>query len=74
MIDLLSVLEGQVQVATPRNSNELPEWAEHIAARLTQDGLLQLGAGSRELSRVFGDLNQRLRYVLGEHDDPHASS
>ena len=74
LIGLLAVLEGEVWVASQAESDELPEWAQHLAARLAQDGLLEPEAGRQELRRTLGDLNQRLRYVLGEHNDPDARS
>lgn len=69
LIGVLAVLEGEV-LAAVTDRDELPDWAEHLTRRLTKDGLLQRGAGSPDLCQALGDLNQRLRYVLGEHDEP----
>jgi hypothetical protein len=73
LIGLLAVLEGEVWAADT-DHDDLPAWAAHLAQRLARDGLLAADAGNQELRRALGDLNQRLRYVLGEHDDPDRTS
>ena len=68
LIGMLAVLESEVQGADA--GDEVPDWALPLARRLNRDGLLPLDADSRELRQALNDLNQRLRYVLGEHDEP----
>lgn len=73
LVGVLAVLEGEVWAAELNARYEvaaIPEWAEHLARRLASDGLLRHDAGYMDLRQVLGDLNQRLRYVLGEHDEP----
>ena len=73
LIGLLAVLEGEVWAADTAD-DDIPEWAKRLARRLSRDGLLASNPGNQELRRALGDLNQRLRYVLGEHDDPDRTS
>lgn len=65
MIGLLATLEGELMTG----NDVLPDWASHIARRLSTDGLL-VGQSNRELRQSLNDLNQRLRYVLGDYDEP----
>jgi hypothetical protein len=53
---------------------EVPEWAQGFAARLSRDGLLAPDGRSRELRHALNDLNHRLRYALGEHNEPPGPS
>jgi hypothetical protein len=48
----------------------IPDWALRMARRLSRDGLLAADAGQRDLRQALNDLNHRLRYVLGEYDEP----
>lgn len=68
LIGMLAVLEGEVRAADA--GDEVPGWALPLARRLSGDGLLPLDADPRELRQALNDLNQRLRYVLGEYDEP----
>lgn len=70
LIGLLATLEGELMAPDPAGTDHVPEWAEGFAGRLTRDGLLTAPAGNRELRQALDDLNHRLRYVLGEYDDP----
>ncbi len=47
-----------------------PRFAARLTERLASTGLLPEHASVGELCAALGDLNQRLRYVLGEHDSP----
>lgn len=68
LIGLLATLEGQLMV--DQKEDGVPEWARRVADRLARDGLLDAPGDERELRQSINDLNQRLRYVLGEYDDP----
>ena len=46
-----------------------PNWARHLADRMSRDGLLTANPGSREVRQGLNDLNHRLRYLLGEYDE-----
>jgi hypothetical protein len=65
MIGLLATLEGELMTG----DDAVPDWASHFARRLSRDGLLA-GHSNRELRQTLNDLNHRLRYVLGEYDEP----
>ena len=52
---------------------EVPDWAKRFADRFSRDGLLTADAGGRQVRQSLNDLNQRLRYVLGEYDEPPES-
>lgn len=69
LIGLLAVLERQVW-ASDSESDDIPHWVDRLARRLARDGLLPVDSGTQELRQTLGNLNQRLRYVLGEYDDP----
>jgi hypothetical protein len=70
VVGLLATLEGELMVALQRDA--LPDWAAPLAHRLGRDGLLGEYAGQREVRQALNDLNHRLRYVLGEYDEPIA--
>jgi hypothetical protein len=73
LVGLLAALEGEVWRVDDA-ADTVPEWATKFAERLSRKGLLPDGAGNEALRRTLGDLNQRLRYVLGEHDEPDRTS
>jgi hypothetical protein len=68
LVGLLAVLEGEVWGGG--ETDDIPDWAEPLSRRLARDGLLTEQAGQRELRQALNDLNHRLRYVLGEYDEP----
>ena len=70
VVGILATLEGELMVAS--DGDALPDWAIPLAHRLGRDGLLGADAGQREVRQALNDLNQRLRYVLGEYDEPIA--
>ncbi len=65
LIGLLSTLEGELM----ESGDVLPEWAERSARRLVRDGIAA-DQTNRGLRQCLNDLNQRLRYSLGEYDEP----
>lgn len=68
LIGVLAVREGEL--SGTQDADEIPVWAAHLAQRLSRDGLLPSNADWRELRQALSNLNQRLRYVLGEYDEP----
>jgi hypothetical protein len=65
LIQLLAVLEGHHMIG------DVPEHlAERIRDRFVTVGLLPASSGERAFRQAIGDLNQRLRYALREHDEP----
>ena len=71
LVGLLATLEGELMVGT--EGDALPDWAAQLAHRLGRDGLVGQDAGQREVRQALNDLNHRLRYVLGEYDEPIAA-
>jgi hypothetical protein len=71
LVGLLATIESELMVAP--EGDVLPDWAAPLADRLGRDGLLREEAGRREVREALNDLNHRLRYVLGEYDEPIAS-
>jgi len=51
------------------DDHDLPDWAARLASRMTSDGLVA-EQSNRALRQGLNDLNRRLRYVLGEYDEP----
>lgn len=70
LIGLLAVLEGELLVSGRDLDNNIPDWAQRLAARLTKHGLLPTEPSNRDLRQALNDLNHRLRYALGEYDEP----
>ena len=64
MIGVLALLEGHLING---------DLAPHVVDRLSER-LVGPGAGAAELRVALANLNQRLRYVLGEHENPPAIS
>jgi hypothetical protein len=60
LIGVLAVLEGHLVAG---------DLDPHVVDRLGER-LVGPGAGAAELRVALGNLNQRLRYSLGEHDEP----
>lgn len=65
MVGLLATLEGELMTG----EDALPDWASHIARSWSRDGLVA-GPSNHDLRQSLNDLNHRLRYVLGEYDEP----
>jgi hypothetical protein len=65
LIGMLAVLEGHLM--TGEVSERL---AGRLKDRLERVGLVEAGATERQLRQSISNLNHRLRYALGEYDDP----
>jgi hypothetical protein len=65
LVGLLATLEGELMVS----GDVLPPWAEHLARRLVRDGAAA-DQTNRGVRQGLNDLNHRLRYVLGEYEEP----
>jgi hypothetical protein len=68
LIGLLAVLEGELLLAD--QGHTVPGWVDSVAQRLSRDGLIAGEADGRDLRQALDDLNHRLRYVIGEYDEP----
>jgi hypothetical protein len=65
LIGLLALLEGELMAGA------VPEHlSRRIRDRLERVELLGAGATERDLRQSISDLNHRLRYALGEYDEP----
>ncbi|WP_104163548.1 hypothetical protein [Cryobacterium sp. N22] len=73
LVGILANLEGLVWVAGLDDSS-----VETLLHRLESDGIaapLGEGADPRyNVRQALNDLNQQLRYALGEYDSPHSSA
>lgn len=65
LIGLLAVLEGEIWAGEVS-----PHLRSRIARRMARAALVGPGPTERELRQAISDLNQRLRYALGEYDEP----
>lgn len=66
LVGWAAVLEGALM--TP---SELPPGiVGKVRQRLEEADLLTQGASPRDLRQAINDLNHRLRYALGEYDEP----
>jgi hypothetical protein len=70
LVGLLASLEGELM---EDEDDDVPDWAKRFADRLSRDGLITADADGRQVRQSLNDLNQRLRYVLGEYDEPPES-
>jgi len=65
VVGLLALLEGELM------AGGVPErLSRRIRDRLERVGLLRVGGTERDLRQSISDLNHRLRYALGEYDEP----
>lgn len=63
IIGLLAKLEGLLL------SDDLDDYAiDRLRERAIKDAYLDAVSGKQDLSRAIADLNQRVRYALGEYD------
>ncbi|MEV7628315.1 hypothetical protein [Actinoplanes sp. NPDC089786] len=69
LIGLLAVLEGELMVGGV-SSHLLGRLRE----RLAHEGLIAPAATEDQLCQAIHDLNQGLRYALGEFDEPPSSA
>ena len=68
LIGILAVLDGVIWGGC------LDEWTtSKVAERLVQQGLLTADHNRDDVHQALDDLNQRLRYVVGEYDSPPSS-
>jgi hypothetical protein len=65
LIGLLALLEGALTTGDVDDP-----LAGRFGQRFEQVGLLPSGSGNRDLRQAVNDLNHRLRYALGEYDEP----
>jgi len=65
LIAILAVLDGAVW------GGSLDEWTTNkIAERFVRQGLLTADHNRHDVHQALNDLNQRLRYAVGEYDSP----
>jgi len=68
LIGILAVLDGEIW------GGSLDErTTSKVAERLVQHGLFTADHSRNEVHQALDDLNQRLRYALGEYDSPPPS-
>jgi hypothetical protein len=68
LIGILAILEGSIW------GGSLDAWTiSKVAERFVQHGLLAAGHDEDDLRQAIGDMNQRLRYAVGEYDSPPPS-
>ena len=69
LIGLLAVLEGELMAGEV--SQHLSDRIRH---RLQSAAVLEPGGTEQHLRQSINDLNHRLRYALGEYDEPPSPS
>jgi hypothetical protein len=68
LIGILAVLDGAIW------GGSLDEWTtSRVAERFVRQGLLAADHDRDDVHHALDDLNQRLRYAIGEYDDPPPS-
>jgi len=68
LIGILAVLDGVIW------GGSLDEWTtSKVAERLVQQGLLTADHNRNDVHQALDDLNQRLRYAVGDYDSPPPS-
>lgn len=65
LIGLLGLVEGELRA---QQSSRVWLDLERLSERLVRAELLESGADVLETARALGNINQRLRYVLGEYE------
>ncbi|MBM0236789.1 hypothetical protein JNW88_05850 [Micromonospora sp. ATA32] len=65
LIGLLAVIEGELMAG-----EVLQPLSDGFRRRLERVGLLAPGGAERDLRQAINNLNHRLRYALGEYDEP----
>jgi hypothetical protein len=68
LIGLLAILEGEA-MASQLDAGLV----DHLSRRFASVGLLADGVGGREFRQALNDMNHRIRYALGEYDEPRES-
>jgi hypothetical protein len=65
LIGLLAILEGEAM------GSGLPSHlGDHLSRRFASVGLLADGASEREFRQALNDMNHRVRFALGEYQEP----
>ena len=65
MIGLLAILEGHAM-----GSGLEAGLAEHLSRRFASLGLMAADASNRDFQQALNEMNHRVRYALGEYDEP----
>jgi hypothetical protein len=65
LIGVLALLEGEIWAGAVS-----PRLRDRIGHRLAREALVGSSPTERELRQAISDLNHRLRYALGEYDEP----
>jgi hypothetical protein len=69
LIGILAILEGVIW------AGQLDEQTtSKVAERFAQQGLLDADYGQHDLRQAINDMNQRIRYAVGEYDAPPPST
>lgn len=63
LIGVLAVLEGEVMTRSVAD-----RMAGRLSRRLVDADLLPAGAGERDFRQILNDINQRLRFAVGEYE------
>lgn len=65
LIGWLVTIEGEMMVG------DIPQWlVDRLHDRLVGAGLLSAESSAREMRQVLSDMNYRLRYAIGELEQP----
>lgn len=73
LIGLLAELEGELMVAVQFGVDP-PNDRDRYRKRFEMTGLLAPGGDERAFRQAINDMNQRLRYTIGEYSDPNMSA
>jgi len=65
LIGVLAILEGAIWAGDLSGQT-----TSKVAERFVQQGLLAADHDQRGLRQAINDMNQRLRYTVGEYDSP----
>jgi hypothetical protein len=68
LIGLLAILEGEAMASQLHAG-----LVDHLSRRFASVGLLADGVGGREFRHALNGMNHRIRYALGEYDEPRES-
>jgi len=66
LIGILAICKSEIMLMEPAGRM----LARRFATRLSDEGLLGANATERDVRQAVNDLNQRLRFALGEYDQP----
>jgi hypothetical protein len=71
LVGMLALVEGEMRLRSPSAEDTFTDLMIRVGERFVREGLLGSEPSTKELATAIGNLNQRLRYVLGEYDDEH---